>query len=159
EPVPRQQWQKERGPVVPHDTFPRDCSLCHEGSSWHAIRDDFQFDHAKEAGLALVGAHDAAECLRCHNDRGPVEVYAQRGCIGCHEDVHQGYLGATCIDCHDEAAIDWRPKAAIAEHATTRFPLVGAHASTACWACHPGAQVGNFANTTTNCVDCHAKDL
>ncbi len=159
DPVEPQQWQKERGPVVPHDTFPRDCSLCHEGSSWHAIRSDFSFDHAAETGLALVGRHEKAECLRCHNDRGPVEVFAQRGCVGCHEDVHQGELGDTCSVCHEESSNDWRPKAAVAEHAKTRFPLAGAHASTACWACHPGAQVGNFANTTTNCVDCHAKDL
>ena len=159
DPVAPEQWQAERGPVVPHDSFPSDCALCHEGSTWHAIREDFAFDHAAETGHALVGAHEKAECLRCHNDRGPVEIYAQRGCIGCHEDVHEGKLGDTCLDCHSESAIDWRPKAAIAEHATTRFPLVGAHAATACWACHPGAQVGNFQQTTTRCVDCHARDL
>lgn len=159
EPVAPQQWQRERGPVVPHDSFPSDCALCHEGSSWHEIRDDFAFDHARETGVALVGAHERAECLRCHNDRGPVGAYAQRGCVGCHEDVHEGKLGDACTVCHDESAIDWRPKGAIAEHARTRFPLVGAHASTACFACHAGAQVGNFAHASTRCVDCHADDL
>jgi hypothetical protein len=63
------------------------------------------------------------------------------------------------VNCHSEAAIDWRPKAAIAEHAATRFPLAGVHASTACWACQPGAQVGNFQYASTNCVDCHQRDL
>ncbi len=159
DPVPPQHWQAERGPVVPHDTFPADCALCHAGETWHSIRDDFQFDHAAQTGVALVGAHEAAECLRCHNDRGPVARFSERGCIGCHEDIHEGKLGSGCTTCHEETAVDWRPKAQIAQHATTRFPLAGAHASTACWACHPGAQVGNFVQASTNCADCHQKDL
>jgi hypothetical protein len=159
EPVAPQEWQHERGPVVPHDTFPRDCSLCHAGSSWNQIRDDFAFDHARETGVALSGAHESAECLRCHNDRGPVALFAQKGCAGCHEDPHQGRIGDVCTVCHDESAPDWRPNAAIAQHATTRFPLAGVHASTACWACHPGAQVGNFVQASTRCADCHQKDL
>ncbi len=159
EPVARQEWQHARGPVVPHDTFPRDCSLCHAGSTWQKIRDDFNFDHARATGVTLKGAHDAAECLRCHNDRGHVAEFAARGCVGCHEDIHQGRLGSSCDVCHDESAPDWSPRGAIAEHAKTRFPLVGAHTTTACWACHPGAQVGNFVQTSTRCVDCHAKDL
>ena len=88
EPVAPNQWQKARGPVVPHDSFPRDCSLCHEGSSWHAIKKDFVFDHAKETGVALVGAHQAAECLRCHNDRGPVANFSQHGCVGSPQGTH-----------------------------------------------------------------------
>src|SRR5690348_14958411 len=64
--VPREQWNARRGPVVPHDTFPRDCSLCHTGSTWNSIRADFTFDHGKETGVVLEGAHAQAECLRCH---------------------------------------------------------------------------------------------
>ena len=67
--VAPQDWNKGRGPVVPHDTFPADCRLCHEGSGWNHIRADFRFDHLKETGVALDGAHQQAECLRCHNDR------------------------------------------------------------------------------------------
>jgi hypothetical protein len=159
EPVARQEWQHARGPVVPHATFPRDCALCHLGGSWHEIRADFQFDHAAETGTALVGAHDEAECLRCHNDRGAVAHFAAQGCVGCHADPHQGRLGRGCTDCHAEDARDWRARGAIAEHARTRFPLVGVHATTACWACHPGAQVGNFQHASMRCVDCHAADL
>jgi len=154
EPVPPQQWRKERGPVVPHDSFPRDCSLCHEGSTWHRIRDDFTFDHEKETGVALQGAHAAAECLRCHNDRGPVEVFAQRGCAGCHEDVHRTKLGSNCVDCHSQS--NWSPNEQVAKHARTRFPLVGAHTAVSCFRCHPGSDVGNFDRASTACVDCHA---
>lgn len=156
-PVPPQQWQHERGPVVPHDSFPRDCATCHEGSSWHDIKDDFVFDHEQETGVALIGAHARAECLRCHNDRGPVADFARQGCVGCHEDVHFGKLGKNCADCHEPN--DWRPSAEIARHSRTRFPLVGSHAAVACFRCHAGSDVGNFDRTSTECVDCHRDQL
>lgn len=155
--VPPQQWDARQGPVVPHDRFPSDCALCHEGPGWSRIKRDFRFDHAKETGVALNGAHAAAQCLRCHNDRGPVALFADRGCAGCHEDVHRAKLGTNCADCHDER--DWKPSAQITKHNRTRFPLVGAHAAVACLRCHPGASVSNFDATSTRCEDCHQQDL
>lgn len=155
--VPPQQWNTRRGPVVPHDTFPRDCSLCHAGSSWNSIRADFTFDHGKETGVVLEGAHATAECLRCHNDRGPVADFASRGCIGCHADTHRGKLGSNCASCHD--ATGWSVKAEVARHNRTRFPLVGAHVAVECSRCHPGSEVGNFDRASTQCSDCHAADL
>ncbi len=155
--VPVNSWWSSRGPVVPHDTFPADCTLCHKGGDWHTLREDFQYDHAQETGYALEGAHAAAECLRCHNDRGPVAAFVSRGCAGCHEDIHQGMAGDECTTCHAEN--DWRPKPEIASHSRTRFSLVGAHAATACWRCHPGAQVGRFDHADPECIACHASDL
>lgn len=154
---PPQAWDDRRGPVVPHDSFPRDCALCHEGSSWNRVKQDFRFDHVAETGVALLGAHAAAQCLRCHNDRGPVAAFAARGCAGCHEDVHRGRLGAQCSDCHGES--DWEPRGQIAKHMRTRFPLVGAHAGVDCLRCHPGSSVGNFDAVSTRCEDCHQADL
>ena len=155
--TPRQGWWNERGPVVPHDTFPGDCSLCHESGGWNRIKADFAFDHAAETGHELVGAHQAAECLRCHNDKGPVQDFVLRGCAGCHEDVHRGGLGSDCSSCHNES--DWRPDERIASHQETRFPLVGAHATAPCWACHPGADTGVFRGADTACESCHLADL
>jgi hypothetical protein len=152
-----QSWWKERGPVVPHDSFPADCSLCHTSDGWRSIRADFAYDHGRETGHPLEGAHARAECLRCHNDRGPVQAFNARGCGGCHVDPHRGELGSTCETCHGED--DWRVPGAIAEHDRTRFPLVGAHAAAACWRCHPGAQAGNFSRADTACLACHAADL
>ncbi|MBZ0153343.1 MAG: hypothetical protein K8J09_17600 [Planctomycetes bacterium] len=151
--VPQQGWNPAAGPVVPHDSFPADCSLCHQGGNWHTLRADFTFDHAKETGVPLAGAHAQAGCLLCHNDRGPVAKFAARGCAGCHADPHSGQLGANCGDCHDERA--WRPREMIERHDRTRFPLVGAHAAAACFRCHPGAQVGNFAGAPIECIACH----
>lgn len=155
--VPRQGWDSKLGPVVPHDTFPGDCSLCHMGSDWHTLKQEFAFDHAKETGVPLNGAHADVTCLLCHNDRGPVKQFAAQGCNGCHADPHRGQLGRTCTDCHDERT--WQPNEVIQKHDRTRFPLVGAHAATPCFRCHPGAQVGNFAGASTECQHCHAGEF
>ena len=156
-PGPRQGWMGSHGPVIPHDKFPADCSLCHVSTGWREIKQDFAFDHEKETGVALPGAHARAECLRCHNDRGPVAMFAQMGCVGCHQDVHRGKLGKGCEDCHGQE--NWSPKEQVARHARTRFPLVGAHAATTCWRCHPGAQVGNYYRADTRCESCHQESL
>lgn len=152
-----QQWAQARGPVVPHDSFPADCSLCHTGGSWHEIRSDFAFDHEKQTGVALRGVHAEAQCLRCHNDRGPVAIYANRGCAGCHEDVHRGRLGTECASCHGEST--WSPIGLVASHNRTRFPLTGPHTAVACFRCHPRAESGEFVGTDARCEACHRDDL
>ncbi len=153
----RHRWWTGLGPVLPHDTFPADCKMCHVGETWDVLTDDFEFDHEAETGVPLNGAHEQARCLHCHNDRGPVEVFHRQGCGGCHEDFHQGELGSDCTMCHREH--DWRPVGQIAMHNRTRFPLVGAHTGVACWRCHPGGEVGNFLPVDTECVSCHRDDL
>ncbi|MCA8970827.1 MAG: hypothetical protein KDC95_13620 [Planctomycetes bacterium] len=154
-----QDWDSNLGPVVPHDTFPGDCSLCHETGSWSKIRTSFEFDHEAETGVPLIGAHKTAKCLRCHNDRGPLDRFIVLGCKGCHEDVHQGHLGARCESCHDEASTTWIPREVIREHQRTRFPLVGAHAGVACFRCHSGAEVGNYKFADVRCESCHQDAL
>ena len=149
----RHRWWAQLGPVLPHDTFPADCKLCHVGDGWNVLTADFRFDHEKETGVPLHGAHAQASCLRCHNDRGPVAVFAAKGCVGCHADVHQGDLGHDCTRCHGEE--NWQPKDAIALHERSRFPLTAAHAAVACHKCHPGAFVGNFLPTGPRCENCH----
>lgn len=150
-------WWSGLGPVLAHDTFPGDCKLCHEGETWTEIRADFQYDHAQETGVPLAGAHATARCIRCHNDRGPVGEFAAQGCAGCHEDVHQGWLQAGCTSCHDE--LSWYPRGMAVMHDRTRLPLIGAHATAACNRCHPGANVGRFQPTDTECATCHQVDL
>lgn len=150
-------WWDGRGPVVPHETFPADCTLCHTSVDWNTMRDDFQFDHLAETGFELVGAHAQAQCLRCHNDRGPVQEYARQGCAGCHGDVHERRLGDGCLDCHSQN--DWRPEGQLAEHARTRFPLFGAHAAVTCDRCHVGMGSGSVEPLSVSCESCHQSDL
>lgn len=150
-------WWSGLGPVLPHDSFPADCSICHLGRRWNELREDFVFDHERETGHALKGAHKSAQCLRCHNDRGPVQSFEAQGCRGCHEDFHQGTLGPNCASCHDE--VSWKTPDMVARHNRTRMPLTGAHLATACHRCHEGAWVGKFRPVDANCVTCHQADL
>ena len=152
---PRHGWWEGNGIVVPHDSFPSDCRLCHLEGSWNELRDDFSFDHVSETGISLSGAHENAKCLRCHNDRGPVQLFSQQGCKGCHEDVHRGNLGTECASCHGEQT--WVLREEISVHNRTRFPLVGAHAAAACWSCHPGGEVGNWSRQDIECAACHGE--
>jgi hypothetical protein len=154
---PQHGWWDGLGPVMPHDTFPADCQLCHEGQDWQSLRDDFSFDHYRETGVRLDGAHEEARCLRCHNDRGPAVVFDAQGCAGCHEDIHTGDLGQDCQTCHTQQ--NWRPFGQVSLHSRTRFPLVGAHAVTSCRRCHPGAEVGHFVPTDNQCLTCHQADF
>jgi hypothetical protein len=153
----RSGWRDELGPVVAHDSFPARCDMCHVGNDWQTLVEDFRFDHEAETGVRLEGAHDRAQCLRCHNDRGSVAEFTARGCAGCHEDIHLGTLGPRCESCHDQET--WRPRDQIAMHARTGFTLDGVHAATSCRRCHPGAEVGRFVPTDSECVTCHRDDL
>ncbi|MCB9897973.1 MAG: hypothetical protein H6825_08215 [Planctomycetes bacterium] len=151
-------WWAGLGPVLPHDSFPADCAACHEPDGWHHLVDDFSFDHARQTGVPLEGAHARAQCLRCHNDRGPVAEFAALGCVGCHEDVHRAQLGADCSSCHSQRT--WVPRGrALTLHQQTRFPLVGVHASTSCRRCHDAGEIGVFLPVDTACVSCHTDDL
>jgi len=152
-----QHWDDKWGPLVPHDSFPGDCDLCHLPDGWSSIRPDFSFDHEAETGHALEGAHARAACLRCHNDFGPVAMYAERGCVGCHADVHEAQMGRDCLRCHTESS--WRATGLVAEHARTRFPLVGRHVAAACVSCHPQSPAGEFRGAPIRCEQCHAADL
>jgi hypothetical protein len=155
--VPRQgelhRWWAGFGLVVKHDTFPGDCKLCHVGAAWNQISETFKFDHEKETGVPLNGAHSEAKCLRCHNDRGPVAAFAAQGCAGCHEDVHFAELGKDCTTCHGE--VTWHVPNMRVNHLHSRLPLTGAHMQVACHRCHSGSTVSNFRPTDPDCVSCH----
>jgi hypothetical protein len=156
--APQNGWNKKKwGPLVPHTKFPGDCSICHQPEGWDKLREDFVFDHEKETGYLLEGAHSQAACLRCHNDRGPVDAYVTRGCSGCHLDPHASSLGMDCGQCHSQ--ISWEPTGLVGEHARTRFPLMGAHAIATCESCHPGAAAGQFRGAPLQCEICHQADL
>jgi hypothetical protein len=142
--------------MVPHTTFPGDCGLCHVPESWDVLKEGFQFDHEKETGVALLGAHARASCLRCHNDRGPVAAYAERGCGGCHVDPHKSAQGIECARCHNQES--WEPIGLVADHARTRFPLVAAHAISPCESCHDRATAGDYRGAPVECHICHRFD-
>jgi hypothetical protein len=123
-----------------------DCGACHTPDGWTPA----SFDHAKSK-FPLTGAHATLQCTQCHLNN--VFTALDIACYSCHakDDTHNGQFGTQCDTCHTTTA--WLP--ASFDHATSGFPLTGAHASLACSQCH----LNNvFTALDTACYACHAKD-
>jgi hypothetical protein len=67
----------------------------------------WEFDHGKETGFALSGAHGKLACEACHR-QPPDEVKLKQDCLSCHEkdDVHLGQYGRQCDRCH--STVSWK---------------------------------------------------
>ena len=60
-------WWAGLGPVLPHDSFPADCTLCHAGSSWNELVPAFEFDHELElvgTGCRYMGQEEGERYVR-----------------------------------------------------------------------------------------------
>ncbi|MBL0170938.1 MAG: hypothetical protein IPP90_09435 [Gemmatimonadaceae bacterium] len=126
------------------------CESCHTATAWTPAT----YDHAVTR-FPLAGAHRAVSCASCHSDG----VYRGKPttCVSCHQTKFDattqpnhrtaGY-GTACETCHTVTA--WKP--AGFDHALTRFPLVGAHRSATCLACHGD---GVYKGKPMTCVSCH----
>jgi len=139
----------------PHELFgfPTTCENCHTVFTWERST----FNHIQESGFELVGAHQSALCLSCHVNNQLTGL--PRDCIGCHEvdynsatdpDHAANQLSTDCSVCHNQNA--WEP--ATFDHATTAFPLTGAHVSLNCIECHSEG----YQNTPIDCWSCHESD-
>ncbi len=132
-----------------------ECRTCHTEHKGRGVRiaefahNGFNHDQTE---YPLRGAHLKVACASCHAPGARFRA-APVACVSCHtkNDVHKGSLGPNCASCHNEGS--W--KEVKFDHASTHFPLIGAHAKATCQSCHAGAQ---FANTPTSCNSCHAKD-
>ncbi|MBM4345795.1 MAG: hypothetical protein FJ100_20685 [Deltaproteobacteria bacterium] len=99
--------------------------------------------HSEQAGA------DDTRCLDCHKEARTSRWHwrhaqdSKKACASCHRD-HRG---------RDFQMIRWTPPKDF-DHATTGYPLRGAHAAQACKACHkvPARWMG----LPTACADCHA---
>jgi hypothetical protein len=74
-----------------------DCARCHSPNGWRI----WEFDHGKETGFALTGAHAKVACEGCHR-QPPDQVKLSESCVSCHlkDDVHLGQYGRQCQRCH-----------------------------------------------------------
>ena len=144
------------------------CNQCHSTVAWSgrgrgtAARGPQSF-HDRTA-FRLEGRHATVECAKCHNPRLPASrrfrPIAHDRCVACHQDPHQGELaartdGGACESCHDVQG--FRPSSfEAAQHATSRFPLDGAHRAVPCTSCHaaPPAAPG-FRREDRSCEGCH----
>ncbi len=159
-------------PASPHGSLRVDCAQCHVAESWKAKPERRAFQHG-ETGWPLRAAHASADCRSCHLSL----VFARVGtaCADCHRDPHQARLGADCQRCHEpQTWTNQRDQAA--QHARTRFPLLGVHARLDCTACHrvtpeagavgvpvagparTAASGAAFAGTPADCASCHLGD-
>lgn len=61
---------------------PVNCADCHQMTSWQAT----SFDHARDTGFGLEGAHGRLACAQCHRLEGPTQrlVPPPTTCQGCH---------------------------------------------------------------------------
>jgi len=121
------------------------CETCHDTTRWK----DVTFDHSKTR-FPLHGAHASVRCDACHTG----ELYAEKlgtDCVSCHraQDPHKGQLGDKCERCHNDQ--DWQRNINF-NHNKTKFPLVGAHATALCEACHVSKK---FTGAPTLCARCH----
>jgi hypothetical protein len=144
-------------------THARDCGVCHTERGFRAeALVDGAFDHARDAGYPLEGAHANAPCAACHTPELRTAERAARGapgasvphdCASCHEDPHAGALGTSCGTCHAQASWEAEAKGARFDHSRdTRFPLDALHARLDCAACHAGLEFGARGR---ECADCH----
>lgn len=133
----------------PHkDTMDDDCGSCHQPSEWT----DGKFDH-DSTDFPLIGKHEEAACLDCHEDRTFPAPPAT--CFGCHEadDAHDGRSGDQCETCHNPT--DWHDSSF--DHTRdTDFPLEGSHAKASCGDCHSEDPFDDQMDMA--CVACHLED-
>ncbi|HSM14578.1 MAG TPA: cytochrome c3 family protein, partial [Thermoanaerobaculia bacterium] len=157
------------------------CERCHSEHNgrefelvfWEGGRE--RFDHAR-TGWALQGRHVGLDCAKCHRpdrvdpallrlepalDPGRTYLGLSTACTACHEDPHRGSMkAASCTECHSQES--WKSPRGF-DHAATRYPLTGRHATVACADCHrpeaPGAPAlffGQYAGAALPaCADCH----
>ncbi len=123
------------------------CAKCHSTEEWKTAK----YDHFKETGFELLGAHDRINCTACHRS-GNYKDKIPEDCNGCHraDDTHAARFGAKCGDCHDNER--WRI-ASLDHAARYDFELQGVHAKLDCYACH--SAVVAVQKLGKQCVDCH----
>ncbi len=138
----------------PHGTLDIPCQNCHTSIGWKPIRSKPEFDHNRTK-FPLRGMHESVTCNECHTK--PVFSNTGTRCADCHADIHKRQFGARCEQCHTVKG--WNVQITQIKDHMNRFPLLGAHATLECDACHKSAAVGQFEGLATQCYSCHAADF
>ncbi len=130
--------------------FSSNCETCHSTIAWEPAT----FDHASTK-FTLEGAHKTVDCQDCHINGNYQLKYTD--CFQCHENDFNnvqspshaaGQFDHDCMRCHTMFA--WSPSTL--DHASTNFPLTGAHTTTPCQDCHTS---GNYNLAYADCWQCH----
>src|SRR5262249_7105817 len=139
-----------RGDDKHKGNFGEKCDSCHSTRDWKTPT----FNHDRDTTDGLRAKHRSARWASCHKGN----LYKDKlttACVDCHrkDDKHKGTLGNACADCHTER--DWKEPGNF-DHAKTRFPLLGKHATEECRSCH---QSSVFKDAPSTCIGCHRKDV
>ncbi len=133
--------------------FPTTCQTCHNTTSWTAAT----FNH-NNTSFPLTGAHVTVPCASCHVNNNYTTL--PTACYGCHQADFTGtnnpaHVSAgfptDCTMCH--STTNWTTSTF--NHATTAFPLTGAHVTVPCASCHVN---NNYTTLPTACYGCHQAD-
>ena len=144
--------------------FTEACSSCHTSDRWKPAS---KFSHDRSR-YPLTGKHVHVDCNRCHNKTlqdGKTIQYTHMEfatCNVCHNDPHAGKFKEACSTCHTTEDFHHVVKSKF-DHAMTRFPLRGRHASLKCAACHQNnpkarnasGELGFHITRFRLCSDCH----
>ena len=123
------------------------CGSCHSTTGWKTAK----FDHKKETGFALEGAHASIDCQDCHRS-GNLQQKIPKDCFGCHQgqDAHAGRFGTQCDQCHGNDK--WKPPSF--DHSRDgHWDLTGRHQKVACYSCHTAVIAKQ--KLPTDCASCH----
>ena len=140
----------------PHgDGFAVNCMDCHNTTGWKIDIKTLSFDHGTTK-FPLVGQHQSVSCKLCHTSLEFSK--AGKECNSCHTDIHNQTVGPECSRCH--TPVSWVVNNITEIHQRSRFPLVGAHVTADCYACHTNASSNLllFGPLGIECIDCHQKD-
>jgi hypothetical protein len=131
--------------------FGQSCTSCHDEVAWKDLNlKTFNHDLAH---FPLRGAHQTVPCVKCHFEPPKYVGLKFALCGDCHKDPHQGRLGPSCTDCHEDTR--WKP--VTFTHGGAKHPgtsLANGHAPVACKACHDKGNV-IAPSRGTECVSCH----
>jgi hypothetical protein len=147
-------WSSTSNPVHAAAGFPTTCDTCHKTSNWTAVT----FNHTLYANYPLTGAHATVTCVQCHVNNSYTAT--PTACYSCHQADYAGTTNPVhvaagfptdCTLCH--STTNWTTSTF--NHATTAFPLTGAHLTVACATCHVN---NNYTTLPTACYGCHQAD-
>jgi len=121
-----------------HQTqFGVDCLTCHDGL-------DRMHDFEHNRVFFLDGRHVEIECVDCHINQIFTGTPAECGACHTEPELHAGYFGVQCENCHSSQA--WTPARMTAHN----FPLDhGEQGLIACETCHTDRY------TAYTCYGCH----
>ena len=134
----------------PHGKLKIPSENCHATESWKKLASPMKFNH-DETRFGLRGVHVGLDCRKCHSNLKFNGTSTQ--CVDCHKDVHRGELTASCERCHTPST--WLVPDMAQRHNRTKFPLLGAHMTAPCEACHVNQQKNEYLGVTTECYGCH----